>query len=370
MADSTRVAMRQLVRFLTKSPSAALLTDTFIDEMLNTYILYDFPNSVKLFDLHTTFSFTCQPFVDTYKTDKSMAPNLPLYNFRNRYTNINNPVYIAGYLAMFSQSREQFFGSWPQVDSIQMQNQGDGTTVAYTGFVTNNGPNPGNSNQGTFILQNSVLFSSVDINNNGLQLIDQPILDSVTLLPTQFGVLYNPSLPAPTPLVLTAPYTTDPQFPGNNWINYFSGEYNILFATAPKLGQAINSQVYFYVPSRPLTMLYYDNKIVLRPVPDQPYVINFEAYKCPTELIADNQSPEIEQWWQLWSYGAAIKILQRRFDYDSVTLIMPEFENQRDLALYRTATQNTTQRVATIYSQQNDLGAGWGNWNGYGQSGI
>jgi hypothetical protein len=95
-----------------------------------------------------------------------------------------------------------------------------------------------------------------------------------------------------------------------------------------------------------------------------------EVYKRPTELIVSTQEPNMEQHWQYIAYGAARKVLQLRFDYDSVQLIEPEFRKQQELVLNRTIVQNTTQRVATIYSQQSDLGGGWGNWNGYGQSGI
>ena len=370
MADTTLVAIRKLVRWLTKSPTPDLLTDATIDENVNTYTLYDFPQALRLFDLHTTVSWTCLPYVDTYKTDKSTAPTWPLYNFRNRYTSVNPPVYVAGYLANYSQSREQFYGAWPQVASIQQQTAGDGATTNFSGFVTNAGGASANNAQGTFILQNNVTFSSVDTNNNGVALVDQPILDSVTLLPTQYGRMYNPSYPAPAPLVLPAPYTTAGTFPNNNFINYYTGQYNITFTAAPKEGQAVNSQVYYYVPSRPLSVLYYDNQFVLRPVPDQPYKITIEAYTLPSELLLSAQSPELEQWWQLIAYGAAIKILQRRFDYDGVALITPEFKNQENLALSRTVVQQTTQRVGTIYSNQNDLGPGWSNWNGYGQWGV
>ncbi len=370
MANSTLDAIRTLVRFLTKSPTPDLLTDQTIDENVNTYVLYDFPQSLRLFDLHTTVSWTCLPYVDTYKTDKSMAMGWPLYNFRNRYVSVNPPVYVAGYLANYSQSREQFFGAWPQIASIQQQAAGDNVTTNFSGFITNQGGSSANNSQGTFILQNQVTFSSVDSNNNGVSLLDQPILDSVTLLPTQYGRMYNPSFPAPAPLVLVAPYTTDINFPTTNFINYYTGQYSVTFTSAPKTGQAVNSQCFFYVPSRPLSVLYYDNQFVLRPVPDQPYKITIEAYTLPSELISAGQSPELEQWWQLMAYGGAIKILQRRFDMDGVNIIMPEFKNQENLALSRTVVQQTTQRVGTIYSNQNDLGPGWSNWNGYGQWGV
>jgi hypothetical protein len=353
MADSTLAAIRKKIRFLTKSPSQQQLTDNSIDEYVNTFILYDLPEHIRLFELHSTFTFYCQPNIDSYVTDESIPVTDPLYNFQNLYITVNPPIYVAGYQAGYSQSREQFYREWPQVDSITQVGAGDGVTLTFTGFVANGNNQPG-SPAGP-ILRNFVLMGSVDTNGFGLQLIDQPL----TTMPN-FGNLYVPGQPVPSTTLL------DP----NNNINYITGAFTLNFTTAPAVGQPINAQVYNYVASRPLSMLWYDNTFILRPVPDQPYQINMEVYKRPTQLLASNQSPQMEQWWQYLAYGAAIKVLQDRFDYDSVNLITPEFRVQQELVLRRTVVQNTTQRVATIYSQQSDMGSGWGNWNGYGQSGI
>jgi len=367
MPYATLDNIRQMVRFLTKSPSQALLTDAMIDQWVNVFLLYDFPEHLRLFELHSTFSWYCQPNIDTYLTDKTIPVNDPLYNFQNTYITVNPPIYVAGYQASYSQSREQFYRMWPQVGSITQVNAGNGATLAYTGTVTA-GSNPGSP--GAPILRNYVLFSSVDVNGMGLQKIDQPILDAVTGQQTNYGRLIVPTPTPPPPLSLTAPYTTDINFPSTDFINYLTTQYAVSFATAPAVGVPINAQVYQYVPSRPLSLLWYDNKFIVRPVPDQPYQITMEVYKRPTELIVSTQEPTMEQHWQYIAYGTARKILQLRFDYDSVQLIEPEFRKQQELVLNRTVVQNTTQRVATIYSQQSDLGGGWGNWNGYGQSGI
>lgn len=368
MAVATLAAIRQVVRFLTKSPTDALLTDAFIDENVNTFILYDFPEHLRLFELHSTFTWYAQPNVDTYLTDKTIPATSPLFNFQNLYITVNPPVYVAGYQAGYFQSREQFFRMWPQVDSITQIGVGDNANPVFSGIIAGTNNQPGSPISP--ILRNFVLIDSVDLNGMGLQLVDQPILDSVTGLETNFGRLFVPTNTPPVPLTLVAPYTTDINFPTNNFVNYITGQFKATFSSAPALGQAVNAQVYQYVPSRPLSLLWYDNKFVLRPVPDQPYQINIEVYKRPTELLATNQEPNMEQWWQYIAYGASRKILQLRFDYDSVQLIEPEFQKQQELVLRRTVVQNTTQRVATIYSQQSDIGSGWGNWNGFGQSGI
>jgi hypothetical protein len=341
MANSTLAAIEKKVRFLTKSPSQQQLATADINEYINTFIAYDMPEHLRLFELHSQFTFYCSPNIDTYVTDTSLPMTDLLYNFQNLYITVNPPVYIAGYQSGYSQSREQFYREWPQVDSITQVGAGDGTTLTFTGTITS-----------TPFLQNDVLIGSVDINGNGLTLVDYPIAGSPTI-----GALGLPG----EPQTLPSPYGD---------VNYITGAFTANFPTAPAIGQAVNAQVFSYVASRPLSLLWYDNTFVLRPVPDQPYAINFEVYVRPTQLIASGQSPQMEQWWQYLAYGAAIKVLQDRFDYDSVNLIMPEFRVQQELVLRRTVVQNTTQRVATIYSQQSDMGSGWGNWNGYGQSGI
>jgi hypothetical protein len=242
---------------------------------------------------------------------------------------------------------------WPQVDSITQIGAGNGSTGPFTGYIAGN-QNPGSP--GAPILRNYVFIDSIDTNGNGLSMIDVPVVGM-----PNYGNLYavgtEPAIPSN---ILLA---------GNN-VNYITGAFEVTFLTAPGVGQPINAQVYNYVPSRPLSLMWFQNQFTLRPVPDQPYQIQIEVYKRPTALISDSQIPELEQWWQYIAYGTARKILQLRYDYPAVNAIEPEFQKQQEMVLRRTVVQNTNQRVPTIYSQQSDIGAGWGNWNGYGQSGV
>lgn len=330
MPVSTLAAIRTKVRRLTRSPSPAQLDDTDIDQYINTFVVYDFPQHLRLFDLRTTLTFYTKPFIDVYETNTT-DPTDPLYDFKNRYISIHQPCYIAGYQQLFSQSREQFFGIYPMVNSIaSIGSVGDGITTTFIGTLQ----------YGTPVLQNNVLFSSVDINGDGLAVHDVPITSTTGGLDGDIGI-------------------------GLNTINYITGVFSVTFAVAPAVGAAINSQTVPYIPNLPQAVLYYDDKFTLRPVPDQPYRVNLEAYIIPTELLASAQSPDIQQWWQYIAYGTAKKVFEDRMDTESLQQIMPEFKMQEKLVLRKTIVQYTNERTSTVYTEQvsglTSGGFGWGS---------
>jgi len=337
MPDNTLSTLNNIiikVRRLTRSMSEDQLSTDEIKNYINTFVLYDFPEHLRLSSLRTTFSFYAAPNIDVYETNTTDPLN-PLFNFKNQYISVHTPIYIAGYQAMFSQSREQFFAIYPMVNSIlSIGTAGDGITTNFSGTIAN-----------TPFLQNNVLFSSVDINGNALAVIDQPVSS------TQ-GVLVNANdgslagfLPA---------------------INYVTGEFFFTFPVAPASGQAINSQTVPYVASQPQALLFYDEKFTLRPVPDQPYTVNMEVYKRPTELLDAGQQSELSEWWQYIAYGASKKVFEDRMDPESVQTIFPEFMKQQNLINRRTIVQQTEQRTSTIYTENTAgmYGSGW--WNSGG----
>lgn len=367
MPDNTLSTLTQIqdkVRRLTRSPSSAQLSSTDLNNYINTFVLYDFPEQLRTFRLRTQFTFFCNPYQDTYITDESLPINNPLYNFSNKYTTVHPPLYIAGYNSFYSQSREQFFGIYPLTNSITLQANGNGVTTTFSGTITNlqgSIPAPGVTQQ-TALLQNNVLFSSLDTNLGGLAMIDVPVIDPATGNTTVNGNLYVPGSQPTTPPTVITP---------NNTINYATGVYTVTFATPPGANEPINAQTVPQIIALPQAMLFYENKFTLRPVPDQPYRINFEVYVRPTELLASNQSPELAEWWQYIAYGAAKKVFEDRQDLESVQLIMPEFKTQERLCLRRTLVQQTNERTATIYTEQTGWGAGAygsGFFQGGGQS--
>lgn len=319
MADSTLTAIRTKVRRLTRSPSEAQLTTPQIDEYINTFVLYDFPEHLRLFDLRQTLTFYTQPYVDTYETE-TVDTNDPLYNFKNLYISVHPPVYIAGFQSHYSQSREQFFRIYPKIQFIEQVGTGNGANVAFSGTLST-----------IPVLQNNVLFDSITTANTGTYVTDDGAGNLIDDTGTTAGT-----------------------------IDYVTGVYSFSFSSAPGSAAVVNAQTVPYVASRPAALLFYNNIFTLRPVPDQVYAVNLEVYVRPTALAAGN-SPQIEQWWQYIAYGAALKVFQDRMDNEGVMSIMPEYTKQEELVLRKTLVENANERTASIYSEMVQWPWGWNN---------
>ena len=352
--STTLAAIRVKVRRLTLSPSTAQLSDVEIDEYVNTSVVYDFPETLRTFNLRTTFTFFTNPGQDVYPTDiasfgtNAAALDNPLYNFQNKYLTIHPPVYCAGRQLLYTQSQQHFYGMYPRINALaSIGTQGNGVTVAYTGVVNSLAQVvPPGLTQNYALIQNNVLMSSVGVQGAGLALADVPVIDAIGN-PTLIGNLYDVNSGAYAAAKATPPTVVL----ANNTINYLTGVFSITFPAAPGIGVAINSQTIPTQRSMPQSMLYFSNQFTIRPVPDQPYRINFEVFQRPTALLTAGQSPELEEYWQFIAYLAAKKVLEDRMDMDTLLLIMPELKNQEALCLRRTIVQLTNQRAATIYAE-------------------
>ena len=104
--------IQQKVRRITRSPSPSQLSDTQLNAYINSAILYDFPNHLRLFSLRTNFTWYTQPNIDTYTTNTTNV-NDPFYNFNNKYIAVHQPLFIAGVQCNYSQWPDDFFGYWP-----------------------------------------------------------------------------------------------------------------------------------------------------------------------------------------------------------------------------------------------------------------
>lgn len=333
MADSTLQAIRVKVRRITRSPSESQISTADLDNYINTAILYDFPEHLKLFDLRTTLTFYTQPNVDVYQTSTVVTD--PLYNFKNKYLAVHPPIYLAGIPGFYTQWRDVFFGYWPMTNTIAETGvRGNGTTGPFVGIVT-----------GHPMMQNNVIFTCLDIGGEGMILIDYPVSNSL-------GALGQPNVPQTLP----SPF---------GQINYLTGDFTVIFPNNTLTNDPIICENIPYQPGKPIAVLFYDNKFTVRPVPDKVYPIQFEADIRPTELIQSTDIPQIEQWWQYIAWLAAKKIFEDRMDTDSIQMIMPELKQQERLVLRSTLTLQANERTVTIYTQgksYNNLGWFGGGW--------
>jgi hypothetical protein len=351
LATSTLTTIRTKVRRLTRSPSVQQLSDDDLDQYINTFIAYDFPSELRMFSLRTTFTFYTQAGVDVYQDTQDILQKdkNPFYDFKNKYIAIHQPAYIAGIPASITQWRDSFFGRWPQTALVQNTLiNGNGSPGPFTGILNTFPQNPLASPPGPntgAILQSSFIISAFNTNNTDMVLTDTPSIIDPTI-----GYLGLPNVPATSAI----PY---------GQINYQTGQFTVTFPnnTLNGITNPIWAEFVPYIAGLPISILYYDNQFTLRPVPDKVYSIQVEADMQPTQLLLGDSHPNINQWWQLYSYGAAIKILQDRMDIDSVNLIVPEFRRQMNMALRTSLTQQANDRTETIYTLGKSYGWGWYN---------
>ena len=307
---STLGSIRTKIRRITRNPSAAQISTPEIDNYINNFVLYSMPAHLKLGSLESVLTFFTYPDVDTYETNTTDEDN-PLYNFKNIYTNVLDPVFIDGDRASLYQSRDEFYSIYPQNTYRESIGTGNGITTAFTGNLINYP-----------LLKNSVVVSTVN---------------------TAF-----------VPVV--APDDGEGAFTGEvgalSAVSYSTGQVYVSFNVAPADEETVWVSSIPYIAGKPFSILFFENKFVVRPVPDQTYKVEINVYKRPTEFLSANaaQVPELSEWWEYIALGAGIKILQDRLDIEGVNMLMPMFKEQEILIGRRKIVQNTGRRTPTIYS--------------------
>jgi hypothetical protein len=358
----TLLDIRNKVRRITGRPNTAQITDAQIDQYINTYYIFDLNEELRMESFRYNYQFVTNA-------------NTPVYDFpKELYLTNMPPVYIGGYQSYMTQSRNNFFRITPQPDFLQQQvTTGNGTKGPYAFTLTNTPvmpgfkPNPFGAYTpsvayvigvpGTDIPASqvnwNVLISGQDATGRSINLVDDG--GSSVNGHSNIGLLFDPN--------------DNSTLPANarGTINYITGQVAINalpgFATAIAAGNPINCQYVPYVASRPQSVVFYQDQFILYPVPDQAYTVSFEAYKYPTAFLAvapatagDNALvPQLRELWQLLAYGAADKIFADAGDMDNLMKFRPLLQEQLKLCQRRTIVQQTSERAATIYSEQDRL---------------
>lgn len=342
---STLADIRNKVRRITGRPSPNQLSDADIDRYINTFYIYDFPEELRLESLRVNFQFTTQA-------------NIAVYDFpRNLYLTNMPTVYIGGYQSYMTQSRQNFFRVNPALNFLQSQiYTGNGTQGPYTGqFCTNLPilpgfkPNPPGAYSTTTALEARFLNWNVLVSAQGTPSGTSGIAPSLTLIDDGQGNLFDPSDPDVDPIN------------SRGSINYVTGALDINatgFSGIVPAGNPINVQYVPYVASRPQSVVFYQDQFILYPIPDQAYTVSFEAYKMPTAFTGNAAAePQLQEWWQALSLGASLKIFEDNGDMDSYAKFSPVFDRYMTLVQRRTIVQQTSERTATIYSEQTGVSA-------------
>jgi hypothetical protein len=347
---NTLADIRAKVRKVTARPSANQITDAEIDSYINTFYVYDLPEHLKLISLRTNYEFLT-------------TANKCVYDFpTGTYLTAMPPVFIGGYQCYMTQSRENFFRINPNLNFLQQSvytgDGTDGSTGSYTGQFLSNlpiipgfKPNPPGaySDSVTSPIAAQFLKWNVLVSALGTPDATSGIAPSISLIDDGQGNLFDPS-----------DTSTDPAN-ARGTINYITGAITIsLFSAAIPSGNAINVQYIPYVASRPQQAMFFQDQIILYPVPDQAYTVSFECYQYPTAFLATDSAgtsqPQLTEWWQLLAYGAADKIFADNGDFENLQKFRPLLEEQMNLVLRRTIVQQTSERTASIYTEQQGPG--------------
>jgi hypothetical protein len=314
MANVTLRDLIAKIRKLTARPSTNQISDASIVDYVNLFYQFDFPQALKVFDFHKTYSFITQPNQDVYTLSQAD---------RNNYTSFDPPVFCSGYYMNFYENREQFFRMWPALFTTTNLTTGTGIAGPYTGTVP-----------GIPVLSGSLLLSVVG-----------PAGTTLTATDVGTGALSGT--------------LTDDVVAGT--INYVTGAISVTWNALIPNGNVITAKYTPYQPSRPLGMLFYDNIFTLRPVPDQAYKIEIQTYVQPfpanylvtgeyTALDLTAQ-PLLNDYFQMLAYGAACKIFVDSLEMENYQIVLPLLKEQMNFAERKTMMQIKTQRTQTIYSE-------------------
>ena len=222
------------------------------------FLYGEFPESIKLDQLRTVYTFDTLPYVDRYPVNV------------NQYQSFRDPCLVDGLKAVFYKDRASFYGWWPNVPTYVQPASGDGATKTFTFTLP-----------GTPIVRTTFVCSVPD--STGYQLIcaDNGATQQLTgdlLLVTRDNL--GDLIPPFPPLVPLSPSPL-PDPPYNNivgQINYVTGQVNITWPTAPAANEILRVNYFQGSFGRPVAVQYWNNEIVVRPVPKYTHKITLEAY--------------------------------------------------------------------------------------------
>lgn len=373
-AQSTYTFIEKKVRHLTASSSEAALSSADIQQAVNTFYNQDFPYAVKLDQTRSVYKFLTIPNVDRYPVDV------------NNLQGFRAPVYFEGIQGNFFKNRDQLYNLYPRFPTQYQPIAGDGVTTTFNFILFGNNQNP--FPQPNFgILSTQVVIGGIDVNGNPIRIIDDGgavvngfgIGSNTTigrlLYITQNNVGNNvyldasnaqkPAIPPLSPLpVPSPPVVLPPQYCGT--VNYVTSAISITFPVAPAAGTMINVWAAQYNVGRPYNLLFWNNEFTIRPVPDNVYLVEVEAYQTPSQFMMTTDNPVLNQWWQYIAYGAASEILRDRQDMEGVSNLQEGFKRQESLVLERQGIEEIQQPNITLFnSAQNNYGMGWGIGPGF-----
>lgn len=315
---------------------------------IESFYNYDFPAQFRSLKLKDKYVFNTTAGVDTYAFNSE------------GYTTVEQPAYCAKRPIALYNDPSNFYAAnyngqgnnWQFIENFTF---GNGSVGPYSGITTSapivrSANNDSlNLNYPASITQNILITTTIE---NGLTLF----VSDVPNINTSTGQLNQVDTNGS---VLVTNIGT---------IDYQSGQIsNLFFNTSVPQGANITIQYNPVVLNTPLSILFFQDQFVLRPVPDQGYTIELIAYRSPTQAMANTPAfqgkPELGEWWETIAWGASLKFFQNQRDDAGIANAKDALTYAYSLNETRTYAQMGKQSIQTIYSDQlyqNYNTQGWG----------
>lgn len=422
--DSTVAFIRQKVRRLTGSPGESSLTTASLDQYINNFYNNDFPYAIKLDQMRSVYTFFTIPNIDRYPVDVNynMGFRAPvyvegikgsLYKDRNLFYSLwprfptqfqQGGTTLTGTITGIAQptnptqitsvNHNLSTGAVITISNVGGMTQLNGNTYTITVINTNTFSLDGIDNTafgayttgGTWtatsqsfsftipgpFLSKELVIGGTDAFGNPITLNDDGNGNIFYLVPNARtsvpAINTNPALPGMYNQNLGNPGLNNPTTIGT--VNYISGQIDFVLPSGVSLaaGTLFNVWVSQYQVGRPYNILFWNNEISVRPVPDTTYKIEVETYLTPIQFMQSTDSPILTQWAQYISYGTAMEILRDRQDTEGVENLREGMMRQEALVLERQGIEEIGQPNFTLFNspQPNWINGGFGQgwWGG------
>jgi len=337
-----------------------------IDDYINDFYLYDMPEDLRTLRLRDFYTF-------------STIPNCGTYGVPQNIIQIYDPIYIDNYQYAWHQFPDNFYRIWPELNFIDRNLFTPNGILSTFSFKLSQTP----VQQGTVVIG---LNPNIDGNPS-------PVLETFT----------DQDHPIPLDIPQQQYFVNPGKLTGNQGgtgtIDYLSGAVTITYANPPANGTTSSCHYHPYVASRPRDILFWQQQLFIRPIPNDTYSVKVMAYMLPTTVIsaATNATqrpsifvdpattptsaptsttvqiqgftgnsgslptdlPQFNEFWQLLAYGASLKIFAEDGEHEEYANYVPYYEKAKLLVQRKTLKQLGSQRIPTPYADNNIGGASW-----------
>ena len=353
MTIGTLQQIIEKIREVSASGNSLQVTDEKIINYINSYYLLDLPNDLRNIKLKDVYTFNTIQGVDVYPFDF------------DHWSTVEAPAYCGKIQIVFFQDKNQFYSYNTNSQQLETFAQGDGSLGPYSGTT----------------LASPIIKS---VNNNAMTTTREA---NTQVFPAGYPPSFpNPNISRIQNILISANTSTSSLHvtddgAGNligdcttGTINYQTGAIaNLTFTQAVPAGNNINVQYWESAEGQPFTILFFQNQFILRPVPDQSYAIEINAYRQPSQALLGTTSsrtpdltgrPEELCWWELITFGVAKKLYQDRLDTDGVQMMQAFIDEKISEARTRTYGQLGSRSINTIYRDEttNQNIAGYWGW--------